>query len=83
MQTQPRIARYRDDALFLDRHRQELLRLYPDQWVAVYHQEVVASARDPRRLRKQLERKGIPPGETYWEHLVGADDILILAVSAW
>jgi hypothetical protein len=64
--------------LFLDKHRDELLQRYPERWVAVYNGEVVGAAKDPKRLIRQLERKGIPPGEVYREYLTDREELLIL-----
>jgi hypothetical protein len=78
MQAQPELDRFTQDALYLDRRRQELLERYPDQWVAIYQQTVVGAAKNPERLVRQLERKGIPSGQTYWEYLSTKDELLIV-----
>ena len=78
MQVQQELARSRADALYLEEHREELIEQYPDRWVAIYNLQVVGAAKDPRRLVKQLERKGIPPGDTYWQYLTDKDELLIL-----
>jgi len=70
--------RYRADAAYFEAHRRALLEEYPEQWVAVYHQEVVGAAKDIKRLVKQLERKGIRPGRTYREYLTDKEELLIL-----
>ena len=75
---QKELERYRDDALFFDRHRQELLRQHPDRWVAIYNQQVVGAATDIKRLIRQLDRKGIPPAQVYREYLTEKEDLLIL-----
>jgi hypothetical protein len=75
------MERYRADARYFDEHRAELLQQYPDQWVAVYLQEVVGAARDTKRLVKQLERKGIRPGRTYHEYVTAeVEDLFLPAV---
>lgn len=78
MQVQQELERYRRDAFYLEQHREELLRQYPEQWIAIYHQQVVGAANDLRRLIRQLERKGIPPGEVFEEFLTNKDELLIL-----
>ena len=78
MGVEAELARFQADALYLDQHRQELLAQYPDQWVAIYHQQVVGAAKDPKRLLNQLKRKGIPPGEVHRERLSTKEDLLIL-----
>jgi hypothetical protein len=78
---QRELERYRVDADYFDAHRSELLLRYPEQWVAVYNQEVVGAAGDIEELVKQLERKGIRPGRTYREFLTEKDEFLILSTS--
>ena len=78
MQVQQELDRSRADALYLEEHREELLEQYPERWVAIHNRRVVGAAKDPRRLVKQLERKGILPGDTYWQYLTDKDQLLIL-----
>lgn len=78
MQVQQELERYRADAEYFEQHRRELLRQYPDRWVAVYNQAVVGAAKDIKRLVRQLERKGIQPGRSYREYLTEKDELLIL-----
>ena len=47
------------DRQFLEDHHQELLGKYPDQWVAVYLEEVVAVAADHIGVLTQLDALGI------------------------
>jgi len=72
---QQELDRLRQDALYLDQHRDELLQRYPDRWVAVYHREVVGTARNLQRLVLQLKRKGIPPTEVYCQRLSTKEDL--------
>jgi hypothetical protein len=72
------MERYRADALYFDEHRDELLRRYPDRWVAVYLQSVVGAAKSMKQLVRQLQRKGIRPGRTYTEFLTDKVEDLIL-----
>ena len=72
------LERFGRDVEYFDQHRQELLQQYPDQWVAVYHQQVVGAAKDPKRLVKQLERKGIPPGRVFHEYVTDKEEFLVL-----
>ena len=72
------LERFGRDAEYFDRHRHEFLQQYPEQWVAVYHQQVVGAAEDPKRLVKLLERKGIPPGLVFREYVTDKEDLLIL-----
>jgi hypothetical protein len=80
-QVQQDMERYRADAAYFDAHRAEFLQRYLEQWVAVYNQEVVGTAKDIKRLVKQLERKGIQPGRTYREYVTDKEELLILLAS--
>jgi hypothetical protein len=76
---QEELDRFTADAEYFDAHRQALLARYPEQWVAVFGQEVVATAKDLKRLIAQLERKGIPPAQAYRAYLTDREEMLILA----
>ena len=47
---------------FINANYKELLEQYPDQWIAVYREKVVASDRDMKEMFKQLDFQGIPRG---------------------
>lgn len=81
MQVQQELERYERDAEYFEEHREELLQRYPERWVAIYNQRVVGAARDPKRLRRQVERQGIPPGDSFWEYVTDQEELLILATS--
>ena len=44
--------RYFEDEKWLREHRNELAEQYPDQWVAVFHQRVVAAGKDLGEVRR-------------------------------
>ena len=80
-QTQDRqsgLERFRRDAAYFWAHREQLLREYPDHWVAIYRQEVVGADPDFDRVLDMVEAKGIGPGEVFIEHLTTKDEVLIL-----
>jgi len=76
MHIQEELERHRRDAEYFQAHRQELLERYPERWVAVYNQEVVAAAKDQKRLLRQLERRGVPSGRVFRDNLT--DKLLIV-----
>jgi hypothetical protein len=78
MQVRQELERFTEDMLYFDQHRRELLQQYPDRWIAIYNQQVVGAAKDPRRLVRQLERKGIPPGQVFRKYLTEQEDLLIV-----
>ena len=73
------LERFRKDALYVDEHREELTARYPDRWIAVFEERVVADARSPKELRAKLLKKNVPPGEAYHAYLpTQEEDLLIL-----
>ena len=48
----------------LSNDRARLIDEHPSQWVGVYRGEVSAKANDLPSLMEELERRGIPPGDT-------------------
>ena len=75
---QEELKRFGADADYCEAHYAELLERYPEQWVAIYNQEVVGAAKAIKGLVKQLERKGIRPGRTYRHYLTSVEEDLIL-----
>lgn len=78
MKAQQELERFRNDALYFDPHREELLAQYPDRWVAICDQPVVGAAKDLKRLIKQVQRKGLSPGRVYRGQLSTKEEFLIL-----
>jgi hypothetical protein len=72
------LEQYRQDALYFERHRADLLAQHPDRWVAVYGGVVVATDRSLPRLLKRLDAKGLPRGQVFIEYLATHEDVLIL-----
>lgn len=63
------LARFERDGDYLDQHYEELLEQYPEQWVAIYNQRVVAHAKDIWELVRQVREGGIPPGDIFQSYL--------------
>ena len=78
MQTEQEKLRYRNDALFFDEHREELLQQYPEHWVAIYDQQVVGAANRLPQLLKELEERGLPQGDAFIERLSAKEDSFAL-----
>jgi hypothetical protein len=76
VQLQPELERYRTDALYFEQHRQELLRRYPEHWIAVYDQDIVGIAKRLPRLLQKLEKQGLPRGQVFIEHVSSKEDLL-------
>ena len=75
---QEELKRFKRDTSYYEAHRQELLEQYPEQWVAIYEQRVVGTAKNLKRLVAQLQRKGIPQGRAFVEYVTAKEDLLIL-----
>lgn len=58
------LQHFDQDIQFFNAHHREILRLYPDRWVAVYDEQVVGADEDLRRLLKGLKALGYPPGSS-------------------
>jgi hypothetical protein len=73
------LERQRYDALYFEDRRQELMVQYPDHWIAVYNEAVVATAKRLPQLIRKLDKLGVPCGKVFVEDLSTKDDILILS----
>jgi hypothetical protein len=51
---------YNGSVLFIDEHRQELLKKHDDEWIAVYNSEVVANSKKYDVLRRKITRLKLP-----------------------
>jgi uncharacterized protein DUF5678 len=76
--TQAVLARFRRDREYFDARYPELLRTYPEQWVAVFNQELVGADADFERLLSTIEQQGVPPGQALVRFVTTRNDILIL-----
>jgi hypothetical protein len=76
---QQSLERFEQDGEYVQEHRQDLLRQYPDMCVAVYNQQVVGAAKTIDELVTQLKEAGLVPGHVYHEYLSYEEDLLILA----
>jgi hypothetical protein len=66
------------DVLFFEAHHEELLQQYPEKWIAILGQKVIASADDEFGLIPRLREYGIPPGSgALRRHLTREPDIWI------
>ena len=77
---QTALQRFKRNTAYYEAHHAELLERYPEQWVAIDHQQVVGVAPDYEPLLDELQAKGFAVGEVLVEHLTRHDELLILAV---
>ena len=73
---QRRDAEHHQDTLWFNKHNMELMRQYPEQWIAVYRQKVVGAAPELCDLMAQLKEKGIDQEVIFFEQMT-KDEILI------
>jgi len=74
------LAEFRTDRQYYQRHYEDLLREHAEQWVAIYHEQVVGAAADVDDLLSGLTRAGVPTEKAFIEHVTRKDDVFILAV---
>jgi hypothetical protein len=60
-----RFLRFQSDCAYLARRRARLERRYPDEWVAVYENRVVAHSSRRRELTRQLRRKELATSNVF------------------
>lgn len=53
---------FRKDTVFLDKHRAEWLKTYPDKWAAVFREELIAVDADLGKLMEAVKKRNIPRG---------------------
>lgn len=58
---------------YLDSRREELLEKYPDQFVAVTENDVVATARTMKKLLSELKKKGFESNDVSIEFITAKD----------
>ena len=59
------LEQFHEDVIWFMTHRKELATKYPDQWVAVYLEEVVGASEDIYDLMAHLKANNVPIGSTY------------------
>ncbi len=77
-QVQAELQRFKKDTAYYEAHHEELLKKYPEQWVAIFDEQVVGTAKTLNRLIARLQKKGVPRGRAFVEYVTGKEDLLIL-----
>ena len=75
---QAELQRFKQDTQYYEAHREDLLKQYPEQWVAIFNQQVVGAAPDFDQLLITLEQSGIPAERALIEHVTRREELLIL-----
>jgi hypothetical protein len=77
---QAELQRFKRDTQYYEAHREALLKQYPEQWVAIFNQQVVGAAPDVDQLLTALQHEGIPAEHALIEHVTGKEELLILSI---
>jgi len=72
------LQRFRRDVAYYAEHRERLLARHPEQWVAIFEQQLVGVAADPPALFAALQQRQIPAGQALIKHLTRKHPVLIL-----
>jgi hypothetical protein len=80
-EAQKELDHFRKDTRWYNDHYEELLENYPDHWVAVYDQELVAASPDEDEMFAELKRKGVLATKAYITFLTTKDEIWIFPVA--
>ncbi len=73
-----KLDEFRKLAIRMDQEHSELLRLYPDKWVAMGRDGVVASAYTVEELFRQLDEKQIPHSDVVHDYMNTKPESLLL-----
>lgn len=72
------LERFKRDTAYYEALRPHLLEEYPEQWIAIFQEQVVGVAPDVEQLLTDLKARGIPVGRALVEHVTRHDELLIL-----
>ena len=72
------LLRFHRNVEYFRAHHDQLLEQYPEQWVAVLDERVVAADSDYERLLKFLKANGVPLGKVYIQRATETDEPFIL-----
>ena len=78
-EAQKALEEFRKDTQWYRDHYEELREQYPDHWLAVYKEELVAASPDMDEMFDNLKRKGVPATQAYITFLSTEDVIWIFA----
>lgn len=73
-----RLQRFQRDIDYYEAHRAELLDRYPEQWVAIFNEQVAGTDHDVERLLAQLEEQGTPLERALIKQLTTKEELFIL-----
>ena len=77
---QAELQHFRKDTAYYEAHHEELLKKYPEQWVAILDQQVVGTSQEYELLLTELEKEGVPIERTLFKHLTQKEELWILSL---
>ncbi len=75
---QKELERFKRDTQYYEVHWDELLERYPEQWVSIFNEQVVAASPNLDEVLSQKKAKGVPAGHGLVEYVTTKEDVLIL-----
>lgn len=77
---QAALRRFHQNVEYFQVHWRELLKRYPEQWVAILDEEIVGANPDYADLLDELKAKRVPLGKVFIQRATDKDELLILSV---
>lgn len=66
------------DTRYFEAHQEELLRRYPEQWVAILDQKVLGAGPDFEQLLENLKQSGVPLEQVLFKRLTEKEELWVL-----
>lgn len=80
-EAQKELDHFRKDTKWYRDHYDELLGQYPDQWVAIYDEELVAVSPNQDEMFAALKKKGAKATKAYIQYLSTKDEMWIFSAA--
>ena len=75
---QETFQKFKRDVDYYEARREELLKRYPERWIAIRDGEVIVAASSPEEIRDYITEKGLPRDRVLVRHLTTKEDLLVL-----
>jgi ribosomal protein L20 len=66
---QHRTSQYSDDVAYIEKNKEELLKQYNDNWVAVFNSNIVAYGKNFKGFIKSIKKAGVPLDKVTVEYI--------------
>ncbi len=76
-EAQKELEAFRKDTRWFSEHYDELRERYPDHWIAIYNQDVVAASPNQDAMFAELKRKRVSATKAYIKYLSTKDEVWI------